>query len=191
MVHLNVPFHSQLYCLTLISNTPSRCVFDFLTDIDNKTQEYQRIYCTSGGDGGHYFIQAEATNTTSSVPSSTTPGPNSSVSASSPSSMTTQSENRNNHVGAIVGGVLGGIAIICLTVAVTAFLTRRWLRKVKKPEPNSSGAITVEPSELDGHARHAPKELENPPAELSGMRDAHILPIEMPTESKISVNLRR
>lgn len=131
-----------------------------------------RIVVTDEQDGGYtrihevYPVLAEETSDTSEsnpTRSDTTPNSPAQTSTISSSSVSSPSKSpKSYNIGAIVGGVLGGI-ILMLSSALAALLALILLRKRKERSPYSVEPKLIQPDKL------APDEW-IPPAELSTHR---------------------
>ncbi|KAK3934502.1 hypothetical protein QBC46DRAFT_427149 [Diplogelasinospora grovesii] len=114
-------FSCTLGCGSLSS---SYCTMAFLAFGVDQTYEY--FYY--GGNPGTQFYLAEPTAAfITPSPSSTSPLPSSSPLllpiSSSPTSLSSTSSNSNT--GVIIGGVVGGLALLCVTgIAMVYFLTK-------------------------------------------------------------------
>ncbi|KAI1473265.1 uncharacterized protein F4812DRAFT_412159 [Daldinia caldariorum] len=132
--------------LSLISSTASRTVTDLST-----TTSIMSSTISSANES----TDSPSTATGGSIVSSSTP-----IDATSVSS----SKSSETPIGAIVGGVVGGIAIICLTI-LGVFLTKKYqkvARRAASPPPTPSGrqelsGFGISPAYLSpSQGNHAP-----------------------------------
>ena len=116
--------------------------------------------------------ESESSTADTSEPTEESAPSESSTTSPEPEAASDDSGGPPNNTGAIIGGVLGGIALICMSVIATVWLLRRNRNQKAKeeapPAPDmsmpmyytyESAPVKHEPVELDGQRNIRPSEL--------------------------------
>ncbi len=153
-------------------------------------QTYAYIGCGAGPSVDHLLVSPTA-NPSSKTSATTTPSssaPSSSSSSlystsrssvdpvsSSGATISTQPNNSLNNTGAVIGGVIGGLALVCVSgIAVVYLLRRRWMGKPAFRSPSKTA-----PAPETSFAEYNMEQESPGPAEVP-LHESYVLPVELP-----------
>lgn len=179
----------------------------------NRAQFYATPISSTTSISSPYSVEAKtsssspspsaAASSTLSSPTVTAPSDFASSSSATnlPSSIENQNSSNNNNLGSIIGGVIGGLALVCGSVVAVVYLlkrgkSRRQLGPTTDQSPStdqpwlSAPPISVHGDKTSQISRWYPSELHNTtteptPSELPGMQVATGArsPVELPVYS--------
>ncbi|KAF2670284.1 hypothetical protein BT63DRAFT_424227 [Microthyrium microscopicum] len=109
---------SAIDCFNVVSDISATCTWDVMFASAGATAAQKYIYCAEGGVAGTTYYRANPTSTSSS---SQTPTP---TPTQSPTPSPT-SASKKAPIGAIVGGVIGGLTVITLLVLGLLLLLKK------------------------------------------------------------------
>ncbi|KAJ0148822.1 putative E3 ubiquitin-protein ligase ARI8 [Fusarium oxysporum f. sp. albedinis] len=137
------------------------CSFAYL--IMDEGHKYTYVACDAAAATDTYYITPEVPALTKTVSQTTSPSETSK--ASSDITAVTETSTTSSNTGAIVGGVVGGLTVVCGTAVAVIYL----LRKSRAQKPETTPETGQEMTEAPGQT-----ETDNGPKELVGSKPSDV-----------------